>query len=97
MENQKTAIQKLIEETSQELNGLTVSRNENGLSAVEKAYYNSAIIVCKDIIRKATELLEAERKQIMDSYIAGRNDCNLDFYPKKHAAEYFTETYEPNK
>jgi len=45
---------------------------------------------CMDIAKK---YLPKERQQIEDAYKQGRKDDVLDYYPEKHASEYYEETY----
>ena len=43
------------------------------------------------------QALEMERQRLEEAYIVGRKECHLDFYPEKHAREYYNETYGGNK
>ena len=45
-------------------------------------------------IKAYKQAKEMEKQQIVDAYIQGRDDCYLDWHPKKHAKEYYQETYE---
>ena len=63
----KTAMQELIEDVKSNIHGCAVNLSEAGLSNIEKRHYNAAIITGKDILRKATELLELEKQQIVQA------------------------------
>lgn len=56
-------------------------------------YFKDHSAFARDAIKKATALLKKEREQISNAYIQGRKDDPLDWYPEKHAEEYFMETF----
>jgi len=88
----KTAMQELIEDVKANMNGCYVALNEYGLSKGERMYYNSSIIVAKDVIKKATELLEKEKQHILDAYRKGWEDQRLGLLDHKN--DYYNETYK---
>ena len=50
--------------------------------------------IFKNRIEKAfQEAKELEKQQIIYAYIQGREDFHLDYYPKKHAQEYYDQTF----
>jgi len=75
---EKTAMQELIE-WYDETNKRRIKRND--------------FVTGSEVIMKAEELIIKERQQIEDAYKQGRKDDVLDYYPEKHASEYYEETY----
>lgn len=85
-----TAMQLLIEDVKANMNGSLVALNESGLSALDRRHYNATIIVAKDVIKKATELLEVE-KQAMQEYAETYHKSKQDSLPEKSADEILRE------
>ncbi len=86
-----TAIEELLIEVKANLAGLQVERNESGITKLEHAHYNAAIMVCKDIIAKCQELKKKEGEQIDNAFNAGRN--SKDYHDASH---YFFMQYIDN-
>ncbi len=68
-----TVIEELLIEVEASLAGLKVERNEGGITKLESAHYNAAIMVCRDIIVKCQELKKKEGEQIHNAFNAGRS------------------------
>jgi lipopolysaccharide biosynthesis regulator YciM len=90
MEKKQTAMMQLIEDVKANMNSCLVNLNEEGLTELERRHYNSAIIVAKDVIKKATELLTIEYEQIEEAYEVG------DKYKTEISGEqYYNKTFKP--
>jgi hypothetical protein len=60
--------------------------------------HQSSYSVHPKAIEKAIELQVIERKGFEDAYRIGCEEAQtLDYYPEKHAKEYFEETYKTEK
>lgn len=58
--------------------------------------FQKGFISCLEHVQSFIEtkkLLEAEKQHIEQAYITGRDECHLDYYPKKHATEYYNEKF----
>lgn len=85
---QNTALQTLIEDVKENMRGSILTLQESGLNPLERRHYNATIIVAKDVIAKATELLPKERKQIIEAWVDGGKMLSA-----KNAEQYFTNTF----
>jgi hypothetical protein len=74
-------------------------KNNKQVTAVECLYKEMYSMFCtpdmivefEDILKQAKEM---HKQEILDAYIQGRDDWSLDWYPEKHAKEYYQETFK---
>jgi len=90
----KTAMQELIEDVQANMDGCYIALNEDGLSAVERRHYNASIIVAKDVIKKATELREKEKRHLLMAFISGVYYVGNSLSSDKMAENYYNETFK---